>query len=73
MNCSKTYHYQERRIEEALFSMLTLGKKQLQLYTVHSKRSLEELMKDGEENKHGEEDGGGGGGVAEVPLAVALL
>ena len=30
-------------------------------------------MKDGEENKHGEEDGGGGGGVAEVPLAVALL
>ena len=31
MNCSKKY--QERRIEEALFSMLTLGKKQLQLYT----------------------------------------
>ena len=30
-------------------------------------------MKDGDENKHGEEDGGGGGGVAEVPLAVALL
>ena len=30
-------------------------------------------MKDGEDNKHGEEDGGGGGGVAEVPLAVALL
>ena len=69
MNCSKKY--QERRIEEALFSMLTLGKNSNNC--IHSKRSLEELMKDGEENKHGEEDGGGGGGVAEVPLAVALL
>ena len=51
--------------------MLTLGKNSYNC--IHSKRSLEELMKEGEENKHGEEDGGGGGGVAEVPLAVALL